>query len=83
MEEKLIQYVWQLRLFPTDGLKTVDGEDVENFAITKTGNLKATDPDSTSSFRSETWFADNTGFDFKDVWTIEEGNLPTLRFLIK
>ena len=29
MEEKLIQYVWQLRLFPTDGLKTVDGEDVE------------------------------------------------------
>ncbi len=61
----------------------VDGEDVENFAITKTGNLKATDPDSTSSFRSETWFADNTGFDFKDVWTIEEGNLPTLRFLNK
>ena len=29
MEEKLIQYVWQLRLFPADGLKTVDGEDVE------------------------------------------------------
>ena len=64
-------------------VSVVDGEDVENFAITKTGNLKATDPDSTSSFRSETWFTDNTGFDFKDVWTIEEGNLPTLRFLIK
>lgn len=64
-------------------VSVVDGEDVENFAITKTGNLKATDPDSTSSFRSETWFTDNTGFDFKDVWTIEEGKLPTLRFLIK
>ena len=64
-------------------VSVVDGEDVENFAITKTGNLKATDPDSTSSFRSETWFTDNTGFDFKDVWTIEDGNLPTLRFLIK
>ncbi len=61
----------------------VDGEDVENFVITKTGNLKSTDPDSTSSFRSETWFTDNTGFDFKDVWTIEDGNLPTLQFLIK
>lgn len=64
-------------------VSVVDGEDVENFAITKTGNLKATDPDSTSSFRSETWFTDNTGFDFKDVWTIESGSLPTLRFLSK
>lgn len=61
----------------------VDGEDVENFAITKTGNLKATDPESKNAFRSEKWFEDNTAFDFKDVWTIEDGNLPTLRFLIK
>ena len=29
MEEKLIQYVWQLRLFSTSGLKTVDGDEVE------------------------------------------------------
>ena len=61
----------------------VDGEDVENFAITKTGNLKATDPDNTSSFLTEQWFDDNASFDFKDVWTIESGSLPTLKFLSK
>lgn len=61
----------------------VDGEDVENFAITKTGNLKSTDPDNTSSFLTEQWFDDNASFDFKDVWTIESGSLPTLKFLSK
>jgi len=61
----------------------VDDKDVENFPITKTGNLKATDPDTTSSFLSESWFDDNMSLDFKDVWTIVEGNLPTLQFLSK
>ena len=61
-------------------VSVVEGEDVENFEITKTGGLKTPDESVNAPFESQSWLAANTDFNFDKVWNLD-GGLPVLKDL--
>lgn len=61
-------------------VSVVDGEDVENFEITKTGGLKTPDESVIAPFESQSWLKSNTDFDFDKIWNLD-GGLPSLKNL--